>query len=71
MDDINNINNNINDDINNDTYVIAFKQIVYCLPIHNYVLNMAAATITYYCGHNNTIIMAIDKINDLIINNKK
>ncbi len=58
-----------NDDINNDTYVIAFKQIVHCLPVHNYILNVVAATITYYCGQNNTFILPIENISNLI-NNK-
>jgi hypothetical protein len=65
-------NDDINNDIiniNNDIYVIAFKQIVHCLPIHNYVINVIAATITYYCGHNNTFILPIDNISK-IINNK-
>jgi hypothetical protein len=59
----------VKDDINDDVYIIAFKEIIHCLPIHNYVLNTIAATITYYCGQNNTIILSLDKINYLI-NNK-
>ncbi len=53
----------MDNDIVNDPYVIAFTKIVTCLPIHSYVINNAAAIITYYCGQNNTFILPLDEIN--------
>ena len=67
--DNNNDINNINDINDNNPYIIAFKQIIHCLPINNYVLNIMTGIITYYCGQNNTFIIPIDSINNLI-NNK-
>ncbi len=66
-DDINDCINDCNN--NDDLYILAFKKIIHCLPIHNYVLNVVAATITYYCGKNNTFILPIENISNLI-NNK-
>jgi hypothetical protein len=49
----------------NDPYIIVFKELVNCLPIHNYVINSIESIITYYCGKNNTIILPIDTISPL------
>ncbi len=47
-------------DNDDDPYIVAFKQIVTCLPIHNYVINTATAIITYYCGQNNTFMLPLE-----------
>jgi len=64
----NNNDTDNNEDINNDLYVIAFKTVITCLPIHKYIINIAVATITYYCGNNNTITMSLDYITSKIVN---
>lgn len=55
-------NNDTIEDINNSPYVIAFKIAYHCVPIHNFIVNMIAGTIVYYCGLNNTITLPLDYI---------
>ncbi len=66
MDPTNDSEINISDNINNDPFVISFKTIVHCLPVHNYIINIVFATITYYCGNNNTITLSLDAIKNQI-----
>ncbi len=52
--------------MDNDPYVIAFKTIIHCLPINNYIINTLDNIITYYCGNNNTITMSYNYIESII-----
>jgi hypothetical protein len=52
-----------------DPFVLAFKLIVHCEPINNYIIDMMNNMITYYCGNNNRIIFPYLYIENLIKNN--
>jgi hypothetical protein len=52
--------------MDNDPYIIAFKTIIHCLPINNYIINTIDNIITYYCGNNNTITMSYNYIESII-----
>ncbi len=56
---------------NSDPYVIAFKVIVHCLPINNYIIDVVSNIITYYCGQNNIITLPYSSIENIIDNSLK
>ncbi len=50
-------------------YIMAFKQIVHCLPIHDYIIDTVANIIIYCCGNNNTITLSYSQIESIIDRN--
>jgi hypothetical protein len=52
--------------MDNDPYIIAFKQFVHCLPIHDYIINIYDNIITYYCGNNNTFVFPYKYIETIV-----
>ncbi len=47
-------------------YIIGFQMFVHCLPIHKYVVDIAASIVIYYCGQNNTITLPLSYIETVI-----